>query len=204
MRLHSRDARGFTLIEVMFSVVFLAIGLLGIAALEDIALARNVDARRISAATNAAAEMLERIRFNSPLNSTVYPNAAIPPQFLYNGVIACASAVAGVPSAVGAPCSAAPPCPGAAVATAGNTGASVLTGNGTAAGDYTQWGARLTQLDSNGVPLLPCAVGTVNSIVIGPAGPGPTLGQVQVIVSVAWSSGLRTPTIFMSTIVAPM
>jgi Tfp pilus assembly protein PilV len=200
--------QGFTLIEVMFSVVFLAAGLLGIAALEDIALARNVDARRITAATNVATEMLERIRFNSPLNATAYPTAPIPPVpalptgggYLYHGIVACSQAP-GVPAAPPTACSAAapPPCIAAQPANAGNTGASAPA-NTAAGGDYTQWAARLAQVDSNGVPLLPCAIGTVTSAPVGP----PSLGQVQVTVAVQWTAGVRTPTVVMSTIVAPL
>lgn len=193
---------GFTLIEVLFSVVFLAAGLLGIAALEDIALARNVDARRITAATNVATEMLERIRFNSPLNSTAFVTAPIPPVpalptgggYLYHGIVACASPVLGVPSNPLAACAA----PGF-TANAGNTAASAPT-NTAASGDYTQWAGRLAQVDSNGVPLLPNAVGTVVSAPVGPV----SLGQVQVTVTVQWTAGIRTPTVAMSTIVAPL
>ena len=47
-----RKEAGFTLIEVMFAVVFLSIGLLGIAAMQDIALSRNIDGRRVTVATN--------------------------------------------------------------------------------------------------------------------------------------------------------
>ena len=63
--------QGFTMIEVMFAAVYLAVGLLGIAAMQDIALSRNQDAKRITVATNLAVEMLERVRFNSPNNDAV-------------------------------------------------------------------------------------------------------------------------------------
>ncbi len=53
------------MIEVMVALVILAIGLLGIAAMQGVAVSRNVDARQLSAVTNLADEMLERIRFNA-------------------------------------------------------------------------------------------------------------------------------------------
>src|SRR5438132_13849675 len=68
-----RKEAGFTLIEVLFAVVFLSIGLLGIAAMQDIALSRYVDGRRVTVATNLAAEMLEWIRYNAIANSMVLP-----------------------------------------------------------------------------------------------------------------------------------
>jgi type IV pilus assembly protein PilV len=54
------------MIEVMIALVILAVGLLGIAAMQGIAVSRSVDARQLSAVTNLADEMLERIRFNAP------------------------------------------------------------------------------------------------------------------------------------------
>lgn len=62
---------GFTLIEVMAAVLVLAVGLLAIAAMQDIALSRNVDANELSLITNLAADMTERIRFNAA-NVTAY------------------------------------------------------------------------------------------------------------------------------------
>ncbi len=56
---------GFTMIEVMIALVILSFGLLGIAAMQGIAVSRNVDAKQLSAVTNLADEMLERIRFNA-------------------------------------------------------------------------------------------------------------------------------------------
>jgi type IV pilus assembly protein PilV len=60
----SQGENGFTLIEVMFAAVYLAVGLLAIASLVGTALSRDVDSRRMTIATNLAAEMIERIRFN--------------------------------------------------------------------------------------------------------------------------------------------
>jgi type IV pilus assembly protein PilV len=168
-----RGEKGFTLIELMFAVVYLAVGLLAIAAMEDIAIGRSVDAKRLTVAVNLATEMLERVRFNTPANSTL-TGANYP----YNGIRACSNLAA---------------CTGGE--TAGNS-----TANTTANGDYDQWRARLKATDSSGQLMLPGAVATVTSAAIGTA----SLGQVLVTVSVSWTSGLRSPTITLSTIVAPL
>src|SRR5256712_14007490 len=68
-RVKQRD-EGFTLVELMFASVYLAVGLLAIAAMVDMALSRNVAGRRLTVATNLATEMIERIRLNSPTNAT--------------------------------------------------------------------------------------------------------------------------------------
>jgi len=166
-----RGEKGFTLIELMFASVYLAVGLLAIAAMEDIAIGRSTDARRLTVATNLATEMLERVRFNSPANSTL-AGANYP----YNGIQACSDLTT-------------------CVEAAGNSAA-----NATANGDYDQWRARLKATDSAGQLMLPGAVATVTSAAIGT----PSLGQVLVTVSVSWTSGLRTPTIALNTVVAPL
>ena len=171
-----RDEGGFTLIEVMFATVYLAVGLLGIAAMQDIALSRGVDAKRLSLATNVAAEMLERIRFNSPANATSGAGG-----FPYHNIRAC-----------GNPANATY-CPGGE--SAGNT-----TGNPTANGDYDQWRGRLRATDPNGALMLPDAVGTVTSATTGTS----SLSQVQVTVTLTWTAGIRRPTVSYSTIVAPL
>ena len=63
--------KGFTLIEAVISILILSIGMLGMAALQDIALTRNVNASELSQATNLATDMMERIRYNAP-NVTDY------------------------------------------------------------------------------------------------------------------------------------
>jgi len=63
--------RGFSLVEVMVAAVVLSVGLLGIAAMQGMALGRNVDANELTVVTNLAADMLERIRFNRP-NAAAY------------------------------------------------------------------------------------------------------------------------------------
>lgn len=57
--------RGFTLIEVLISMVILAIGLLGLAAMQAMSLRDNQDAYYYQQATLLAYEMQDRIRGNS-------------------------------------------------------------------------------------------------------------------------------------------
>ena len=180
-----RGEQGFTLIEIMFAAVYLAIGLLGIAAMQDIALSRNVDAKRISIATNLAVEMLERVRFNSPNNSKLYGVG-----YPYHKLVACNYACTS--SQIQSACSL---CTGVSASSAGNA-----TADATALGDYNQWLARLSATDSSGGTALPSAIGTVTSATTGTS----ALGQVLVTVTVSWTSGLRTPTITLTTMVAPL
>ena len=168
-----RAKAGFTLIEVMFASVYLAVGLLTIAAMEDIALSRNVDAKRLTIATNLATEMIERIRYNSPANATFFAGVGYP----YHNIQVCNYACTGG-------------------STPGNA-----TANATANGDYNQWLGHLAATDSSGQPFLPNARGTVTSTAV--ANPT-TLQQVQITVTVQWSTGFRTPTLTMTTLVAPL
>jgi type IV pilus assembly protein PilV len=55
---------GFTLVEVMVASAILATGILGAAAMQGVALTRNVDATELTRGTNLAAEMTERIQYN--------------------------------------------------------------------------------------------------------------------------------------------
>jgi len=169
----NQGEKGFTLLEAMIASVYLTVGLLAIAALEDIALSRNVDAKRMTLATNLATEMIERIRYNSPANSTSIVGVGYP----YHNIQACNYA-----------------CPGGS--TPGNT-----TANATANGDYNQWLGHLAATDSAGQFLLPNAMGTVTSTAV--AAPS-ILQQVQITVTVRWSVGIRTPTLNMTTLVAPL
>ena len=59
---------GFTLIEVLISMVILAIGLLGLAAMQTISLRDNQDAHYYQQATLLAYEMQDRIRANNNVN----------------------------------------------------------------------------------------------------------------------------------------
>ncbi len=79
---------GFTLIEVMIAAIILAVGLLAIANMLDIALSRNVDAKRMTTGTNMAIEMLERIRFNAPANATNIIGVGYP----YHNIAICNAA----------------------------------------------------------------------------------------------------------------
>lgn len=62
---------GFTLLEAMLALSILSVGLLATAAMQDMALSRNVDSKELGLATNLATEMIERIRYNT-INVTVY------------------------------------------------------------------------------------------------------------------------------------
>jgi type IV pilus assembly protein PilV len=64
---------GFTLIEVMVSLVILSVGLLALAGMQGIALGRNVNANQLTVASNLAVDMVERIQFNK-WNATAYHN----------------------------------------------------------------------------------------------------------------------------------
>ncbi len=182
-----RSQAGFTMIEVLIALIYMTIGMLGIIAMEDVALSRNVDAKRITVATNLATEMLDRIRLNSPANINPLLTPPIPASpYLYHGIVACA---------VAAPAN----CAGQAFpANAGNT-AGAPPPNRPAWGDYRQWSDHFAVRDANGQPLLPNGVGRVTSTLIG----APVLGQVQVDVTVQWTSGFRTPALTLTTIVAP-
>ncbi len=57
--------RGFTLIEVLIAMIILAIGLLGLASMQAMALRDNQDAYYYQQATLLAYEMQDRIRGNS-------------------------------------------------------------------------------------------------------------------------------------------
>lgn len=145
-----RGERGFSLIEVLIANVILAVGLLAIAAMQDLALSKNVDAKRMGLATGLATELIERIRFNSPGNSTavggVYP---------YNFTITCTGTV----------CSGAP---------------APTTTDATTQSDYTQWKNRLGTPDISGKLPLPSAAATVTSAALGPAALGQVLITVTV------------------------
>lgn len=60
-----RKQTGFTLLEVLITVVILAIGLLGLAGLQATALAYNSTAYQRSQATNLAYDIIDRARANA-------------------------------------------------------------------------------------------------------------------------------------------
>lgn len=68
------DEAGFSLLESLIAMSILAVGLLGLAAMQTMALGRNVDAQELTTATNLAAEMIERVHYNRA-NVTNYNGA---------------------------------------------------------------------------------------------------------------------------------
>jgi len=56
--------KGFTLIEGMIASAILTVGLLGMAAMQGMALVRNVDANELTRITTLAGDIFERIQFN--------------------------------------------------------------------------------------------------------------------------------------------
>lgn len=55
---------GFSLLEGLIAMTILSIGLLGLAAMQTMAMTRTVDAKELGIATNLAAEMIERVHHN--------------------------------------------------------------------------------------------------------------------------------------------
>lgn len=73
-KLRKGDA-GFTLIEVMISLVIFAIGMLGVSSMQLMGLRANVYTDQYSTATRLATEMLERVN-NYALNPLNFNNGA--------------------------------------------------------------------------------------------------------------------------------
>lgn len=67
---------GFTLVESMIAAVVLAIGLLGLAAMQSMALTKNIGANETTRVSNLAADMVERVQFNRR-NVTAYHNIQV-------------------------------------------------------------------------------------------------------------------------------
>ncbi len=74
---HKQHIAGFTLVEVLVSVVILAIGLLGLAGMQTLSLKNNQDAFLYTQATALAYEMGDRIKVNPvPWQSSSLPTPA--------------------------------------------------------------------------------------------------------------------------------
>ena len=86
--------RGFTLIEVLVSMVILAVGLLGIASLQAISLKNNQDANLFSQANALAYEMGDRIKANKWGWNTTGTTVSIPTVVAASCVVGCNSATA--------------------------------------------------------------------------------------------------------------
>ncbi len=56
--------RGFSLLEGMIASAILSVGLLGLAAMQGVAMVRNVDANELTNVTAIASDILERVQFN--------------------------------------------------------------------------------------------------------------------------------------------
>lgn len=75
---------GFTLIEVLVSMVIMAVGLLGLAGLQTLSLRDNQDAYLSSQATALAYEMSDRIRANAAYWKGPVPTPSCPAANLCN------------------------------------------------------------------------------------------------------------------------
>lgn len=73
-RISQRSARGFTLVEVLVSIVILSFGMLGMVGMQAFALQSNREARLQSHATNLARELAEMMRGNNQIG--IQPTAA--------------------------------------------------------------------------------------------------------------------------------
>lgn len=76
--------KGFTLIEVLVSMVIMAIGLLGLAGLQTLSIKDNQDAYLSSQATALAYEMSDRIRANAAYWKGPVPTPSCPASNLCN------------------------------------------------------------------------------------------------------------------------
>jgi len=78
LKYRSFYSRGFTLIEVLISMVVLAVGLLGLAAMQALSLRDNQDAYYYQQATLLAYEMQDRIMVNQGYWATAASSYSIP------------------------------------------------------------------------------------------------------------------------------
>lgn len=73
-----QSERGFTLMEGLMASAILSTSLLGLAAIQGMALSQNVDANELTRANNLAADIIERIQFNRK-NVGTYNNLTVSP-----------------------------------------------------------------------------------------------------------------------------
>ena len=69
----SLNKNGFTLIEVMVALVVVSLGLLGVAAMQGIAIQGNAFAKDVTIATNVNQAILERIRLHATHRTLLSP-----------------------------------------------------------------------------------------------------------------------------------
>ncbi len=70
MKMH--DKNGFSLIEVLFAIVILSIGLLTLAGMQTTAMSGNTSAKDLTIAVQLAEEMVDRIRVNAGDTPNIY------------------------------------------------------------------------------------------------------------------------------------
>jgi type IV pilus assembly protein PilV len=76
-----RSQQGVTLLEVLISIVVLAIGLLGYAGLQTVSLKNNLSAYHRSQATMLAYDVIDRIRANRPNCASYTLNFGVAPVY---------------------------------------------------------------------------------------------------------------------------
>jgi len=92
MNARKHNATGFTLLEVLISIVIIAFGLLGIAGLQAFALKNNYSASMRLTATALAADMVDRMKTNiAGVGSGAYNAPTAAPYSPANKVAACLS-----------------------------------------------------------------------------------------------------------------
>lgn len=67
-----KNAKGFTLIEVLISITILSVGMLGVASMQLTALSSNAKSRDDTVVVQLVEEMVERIRVNGGNNPGIY------------------------------------------------------------------------------------------------------------------------------------
>lgn len=94
MIMHIKYHRGFSLVEVLFAIFILSVGVLGIFALQMFAKQNNYDAIQRTTAANLATNIIERMRMNAAARSQYIQSAEPVPT---NSVLPTASCLPGTP-----------------------------------------------------------------------------------------------------------